>query len=134
MKAGARRLLCALAVLAGCAQAYAQQPSPVSLDRIEVTSGARIPASLADQLRDALAARIVRSSGPSATLKVTILEQNEQPDGLHLFAIVAVRDDASGRMVSEFDAEATTPATARAAEALQAAAMADSIATLLARH
>jgi hypothetical protein len=131
---GRRAILVALALLAGCALArpVAAQPARYSYQRIEVTSGARIAASLADGLRDALAARLSRSDGVKVTVRVTILDAREAQDGMHLAAIVALVELESERILVEFDAEATTPAAPSAREALQAEALADSIAATLA--
>ena len=98
-----------------------------------MTSGSRIPDTLADRLRDALAARLVPDAGIPATVGVKIIETRQARDGLHLWAVVSVTETATGRVLTEFDAEATTPAAPAGREALQAEALADSIASLLTR-
>jgi hypothetical protein len=135
--AGKRARLGALVLLAGFALTSPASAQPgddlvgYSFRRIQVTSGSRIPDTLADRVRDALAARLVPEPGIPATVGVKIVETREAPDGLHLWAIVSVTVTSTGRLLTEFDAEATTPPAPAEREALQAEALADSIASLL---
>jgi hypothetical protein len=126
----------ALAVLLATAQPAAAEAtaSDLSFHRVEVTSGSRIPASLADRLRDELAARLPRRAGEPATLNVTIVDAQEDSDGdLQITAIVAARADRTHELYAEFDVEAHTRVTetanapAAALEAAQASALADQI-------
>jgi hypothetical protein len=136
-----RACVAALVLLTGCAlaQPVSAQPADAlagyAFRRIEVTSGARIPPSLADRVRDAVARRLPPAAGQPATVGIKILDVRQAADGqLHLWAVVAVTDTASGSILTEFDAQATTPVTQRESESLQAEALAESIASLLTRQ
>src|SRR3954471_465045 len=103
MKFGRRIFFVALAALAGCVSAQpavAQDLSLYSFDRVTVTHGSRVPPSLGDRLRDALARRLTRRAGIPATVGAKIVEVVREGDAqLRLWAIITVTDDSSGRVV-----------------------------------